>query len=57
MLGILSFPLCWWLKWAAPEHYQKIVQSWQQFTTESILEKCIQKIYVLLVETECIQFL
>ena len=27
------------------------------FTTEAVLEKCIQTVHVLVVETECIQFL
>ena len=27
------------------------------FSTEAVLEKCIQTVHVLVVETECIQFL
>ena len=27
------------------------------FATEAVLEKCIRTVYVLVVETECIQFL
>ena len=31
MLGILSNPLCCWLKWTAPAHYRRVVHSWRQF--------------------------
>ena len=58
MLGILSTPPFCWLKWTALCKLSKIYPLLiTLFVTEAVLEKCIQTVHVLVVETEFIQFL
>ena len=55
MLGILSTPL---FEMNCPLQIIKELSTLENnFATETVLEKCVQTVHVLVVETECIQFL
>ena len=46
------------VKMNCPMHIIKEISTFDnKFATEAVLEKCIQTVHVLLVETECTQFL
>ena len=58
MLGILSIPLFRWLKKNCPLHFIKKLSTLQNYSAaESKLEKSIETVHVLVVETKCIQIL